>query len=110
MKAPVLSLPVALLILGVGSAPAQEPPSIPETLSLDDALELAERYNPTYRQTANDRGPAAWAVRNAYASFLPTFTVSSNATYQGAGTQFFLTNEFTQQQLNHCCRVGTLCA
>ena len=87
----------SLLVLGAGSAAAQvQPPSMPQTLSLDDALELAERYNPTYRQTANDRAPAAWAVRNAYSSFLPTFSVSSSATYRGAGTQRFLTTEFTQ--------------
>ena len=96
MKARALSLLGALLVGTAGSAVAQAPPSMPETLSLQDALDLAERYNPTYRQTLNDRAPAAWGVRNAYASFLPTLNVSSSGTYRGAGTQRFLTTEFTQ--------------
>jgi len=64
--------------------------SIPQRLSLEEALDLAETYSPVYLQTANDRGPAAWGVRNAYASFVPTLNVSSSATYQGAGVQRFL--------------------
>ncbi len=97
MNARAFTLIGSLLLLGAGSAAAQvQPPSMPQTLSLDEALELAERYNPTYRQTANDRAPAAWAVRNAYSSFLPTFDVSSSATFRGKGTQRFLTTEFTQ--------------
>ncbi len=97
MNARAFTLIGSLLVLGAGSTAAQiQPPSMPQTLSLDEALELAERYNPTYRQTANDRAPAAWAVRNAYSSFLPTFNVSSSATFRGAGTQRFLTTEFTQ--------------
>lgn len=96
MKARAMSLLGTLLIGAAGAAVAQAPPSMPETLSLQDALDLAERYNPTYRQTANDRAPAAWAVRNAYASFLPSLSVSSTGTFRGAGTQRFLTTEFTQ--------------
>ncbi len=70
--------------------------SIPQQLSLEEALDLAETYSPTYLQTANDRAPAAWGVRNAYANFIPSFTASSNATYQGAGVQRFLIQEFRQ--------------
>ena len=86
------------LLLGMsGAAFAQTPlPSIPQTISLEDALDLAEQYSPTYLLTANDRGPAAWGVRNAYAAFLPSFTVSSSATYRGAGVQRFLLEEFVQ--------------
>ncbi len=87
-----------ILLLGVTSvATAQNRlPSIPQTLSLQDAIDLAETYSPTYLATANDRSPAAWGVRNAYASLLPTLTASTRATYRGAGTQRFLTTEFTQ--------------
>ncbi len=62
---------LSILFLGVATAATaqQRLPSIPQTLSLQDALDLAENYSPTYLQTANDRAPAAWAVRNAYASF-----------------------------------------
>ncbi|MCZ6916734.1 MAG: TolC family protein [Gemmatimonadetes bacterium] len=96
MKTRVLSL-LGLLAVGTVGATAQgRLPSIPQTLSLQDALELSEIYSPIYAQTLNDRGPAAWGVRNAYGSFLPTLNVSSNATYSGAGTQRFLTTNFVQ--------------
>ncbi|UCD25781.1 MAG: TolC family protein [Gemmatimonadota bacterium] len=71
--------------------------TIPQNLSLRDAVELATRYNPTYLQTANDYAPAAWGVRNAYAAFLPTFGISGSMSYAGAGTQnFFGTTSFEQ--------------
>ena len=89
---------LSILLLGVTTAAAAQNrlPSVPQTLSLQDALDLAETYSPTYMQAANDRGAAAWGVRNAYASFLPSLTASSNATYRGAGVQRFLTTEFRQ--------------
>jgi outer membrane protein TolC len=59
-------------------------------------VDLATQYNPGYRQTQNNHGPAVWGVRNAYASFLPTFSVSGRASYSGAGTQNFLTTSFQQ--------------
>ena len=89
---------LGILLLGISTAATTQNrlPSIPQTLSLEDALDLAEDYSPIYLQTANDRAPAAWGVRNAYASFLPTLNASTRATYRGAGTQRFLTTEFTQ--------------
>ena len=89
---------LSILLLGVTTAATAQDrlPSVPQTLSLQDALDLAETYSPIYRQAANDRGAAAWGVRNAYASFLPSLTASSNATYRGAGVQRFLTTEFRQ--------------
>jgi outer membrane protein TolC len=71
-------------------------PTVPQSLSLRDAVDLATRYNPGYRQTQNNHGPAVWGVRNAYAAFLPTFGVSGRASYSGAGTQNFLTTSFEQ--------------
>ncbi len=97
MNASATSLFSILLLGATTAATAQNRlPSIPQTLSLQDALALAETYSPTYKQTANDRGAAAWGVRNAYASFIPTLTATTNATYRGAGVQRFLTTEFRQ--------------
>jgi outer membrane protein len=48
---------------------------------------MAVRYSPTHRQAANDHGPAAWGVRNAFASFLPSLSLSGGAGYTGAGSQ-----------------------
>ncbi|HXV85422.1 MAG TPA: TolC family protein [Gemmatimonadales bacterium] len=71
-------------------------PTVPQSLSLDDAVNLAAQYSPTYRQTANDRGPAGWGLRNAYASFLPSLSANGRVDYTGAGSQTFLTQEFIQ--------------
>ena len=82
-----------------GTAGAQRGalPSVPQTLSLEDAIELAIEHSPIFRQIANDRAAAAWGVRNAYASFLPRFDVSGGAQYRGAGTLTFLATEFEQR-------------
>lgn len=92
----------SVLVIGLLAAPgalaAQRAtlPSVPQSLGLDEALELAVRHNPIYRQTANDRGPAAWGVRNALAQlFMPSFSANGAFNYQGAGRQRFLTQEFT---------------
>lgn len=95
---------IRLFLLGAAlavpvAAGAQQPilPSVPQTLALRDAIDLAERYNPTFRQTANDRGPAGWGVRNAFAQLiLPSVTATGGFGYRGAGRQRFLTAEFVQ--------------
>lgn len=89
---------LGIMLLGAAAAGTAQNrlPSIPQTLSLEDALDLAERYNPRYLATANNRGPAAWGVRNAYAAFIPSLTATASATYRGAGVQRFLTTEFLQ--------------
>lgn len=58
----------------------------PATLTLQEALSLARRHNPGYRAIANDEGVADWSVAEAYASFLPQVSVSSDLSYQLAGT------------------------
>ncbi len=92
-----------ILILGVAiggptAALAQDPtlPSVPQSLSLRDAIELAAEYNPGLRQTANDIAGAEWLVRNAYGSFLPRLDASGGMSFRGSGTQTFLTTEFAQ--------------
>jgi len=70
--------------------------SVPTTLSLADAIQLAREHNPAYRQSINDRHPAAWGVRNAYANLLPSVTASGGIGYAGSGEQTFLTQSFSQ--------------
>lgn len=82
------------LVLCPTLALAQQP--APARLSLADALAIAREHSPTYRQVLNDRGPAAWGVRNAYGEFLPSFSVSGGAAYSGPGEQRFLTASFSQ--------------
>src|SRR2546427_11929920 len=83
-----LSLSVALVVCPA-VAFGQHP--VPANLSLADAITLARANNPAYRQTIHDRAPAAWGVRNAYASLLlPTVTASGGIGYAGPGQQRFL--------------------
>jgi len=94
-----LGLTVILVATGTVCLAAQQPvlPSVPQELSLADAVDLALHYNPSYRQVANDRSSAAWGVRNAYTQlFLPSLSTSMGFNYRGAGSQTFLTQEFNQ--------------
>lgn len=68
-----------------GGAGAQEP----ATLTLERALELARTNNPSFLAVRNDEGPASWAVREAYANFLPTASVSGGARYEDGGAALF---------------------
>src|SRR6266508_2580995 len=94
---------VAGLLLGPAAvAVAQQPttPSKPGStagLSLADAIAVAREKNPAYRQAQNNRGPAAWGVRNAYSSLLiPSITASGGMSYTGPGSQTFLAQSFSQ--------------
>lgn len=70
---------------------------VPSNLTLADAIALARANNPTYRTAIHDRGPAAWQVREAWASLLaPTVTASGGLGYAGPGQQTFLTSSFSQ--------------
>ena len=92
MKTLVLSFG---LLSAAGAAAAQQ--RVPATLSLADALTIARDHNPTYRQTVNNRGPAAWATRNAFANLLiPQVTAQGSLGYSGTGSQRFLTSNFSQ--------------
>jgi outer membrane protein len=76
---------LAALLLA-GSLSAQE---VPASLSLEEALDIARRNNPTYLQVENDRHQADWDVRQAYGQLLPTASASSSVNWQGVGEQSF---------------------
>ena len=83
------------LLCVAGTASAQQ--AVPATLSLADALRIARDHNPTYRQAENNRAPAAWGTRNAFASLvIPQVTASGSLGYSGTGSQRFLTSNFSQ--------------
>jgi outer membrane protein len=87
-----------LYVAALAAAPAlAAQQSAPARLSLADALSLARANNPAYRQALNDRGPAAWGVRNALSSLLlPSVNLSGGIGYTGSGQQNFLSSSFTQ--------------
>ena len=78
-------LGVAALLMASPLA-AQE---VPASLSLDDALEIARRNNPTYLQAENNRHQADWDVKAAYGQLLPSASANSSVGWQGAGEQQF---------------------
>lgn len=79
-------LPMAACLIGLASqAGAQQT----ATLTLDEAVMLARRNNPSFRQTANMRRSADMAVRSAYANLLPSVGASLSGRYQQSGQQFF---------------------
>src|ERR1041385_1820915 len=78
------------------SIPGFERPRVTSTLSIGDALGFAHQNSPAYRQAVNERAPANWGVRSAYASFLPTFNVSGGLGYTGAGSSTFGGQAFNQ--------------
>ncbi|HXE57450.1 MAG TPA: TolC family protein [Gemmatimonadales bacterium] len=69
------------------STPAAPPPAV--SLTLAEALELARRNSPAFRQVRNDAGPARWAVRNAYGNLLPTVNSGVDFGYTGSGQSNF---------------------
>ncbi|MGH7665372.1 MAG: TolC family protein [Gemmatimonadaceae bacterium] len=59
------------------------------TLTLAEAVALARRSNPVYRQVANDGRAANAAVRSAYGAFLPRVDGSLGTRFQEGGEQIF---------------------
>ena len=83
--------------VAVAQQPTTATPSSTAGLSLADAIASARVKNPAFREVQNNRGPAAWGVRNAYSSlFVPSFAVSGGMSYTGPGSQTFLTQSFSQ--------------
>jgi outer membrane protein len=58
------------------------------TLTLDEAIALARRNNPTFRTTVNARRSADAQLRSAYAGLLPSVSANLSGRYQVAGQQF----------------------
>ena len=91
-----------LLVLGLlvpTIAAAQEPttpaptaslqPAPTAGLSLADAFSTALAKNPDYLQWLNNERPANMAVKSAYASFIPSASVSGGFNYTGSGSSNF---------------------
>jgi outer membrane protein len=79
-------------LLAVAAAlPAQPAPARPAgpTLTLDEAITLARRNNPTFQQSVNERRRAAAAVRSAYGALAPQISSSFYTQYRQGGQQLF---------------------
>src|ERR1700674_1546251 len=85
-----------LLLLGLVAvttqASAQLVPrdSVPSTtLTIDQAIDIARRNNPSLQQTLNNRIGAHAAVRSAYGALLPSADAALSAQSQQGGQQIF---------------------
>ena len=65
------------------------PDSADRSLTLQEALTLATRFNPALRQASNDIRGANAAVRAAYGGFLPSVDASLSSEFQQGGRQIF---------------------
>jgi outer membrane protein len=81
-------LKLSLLALAV-VAPLGAQSTVPPTLTLEEAVNIAKRNNPTYLEQLNGRRRAENAVRNAYGAFLPTASTGMNSSFRQGKPQFF---------------------
>lgn len=101
LRRSLLHLVLALVLLvipglsGTLDLTAQE--VMPESLTLEEALELARRNNPGFQATRNDLDVADWNVRAAYGAWLPSASVVGGFGWQGSGNQNF--GSITAEQL-----------
>ena len=71
------------------ASPAWAQERLPAALTLEDALQAALRNNPGVQAARNDLQVANWNLNSAYGSWLPSASLSSSVSWQGAGEQRF---------------------
>lgn len=71
------------------TASLQAAPVARQGLSLSDALSTALAKNPDYLQWLNNESPASMAVKSAYATYIPSASVSGGFNYTGSGSSNF---------------------
>lgn len=74
---------------GVAPVPAAGQEAVPASLTLRQALEIALRNNPRIQAVRNDVTVADWNLNSAYGALLPSASLSSSVSWQGAGEQRF---------------------
>ena len=86
--------PAALVLAGLlGASPLPSPiggqERVPASLTLAEALEIAFRNNPRLQSARNDIVVADWTLNSAYGAWLPSASLGSGLSWQGAGEQRF---------------------
>ena len=69
----------------IGSAAPVTAQDVPERLSLEQAIEIAQTTNPGFLQTRNDEALADWNVREAWGQLMPSANASGGLNWQGSG-------------------------
>jgi outer membrane protein len=78
---------VCLLLATPFAANAQAP--LNGEISLEEAIELAHRFNPDYRTQEAQGDRTSWAIREAWGGFLPSANVSTGLGYSAPGERRF---------------------
>lgn len=81
-------LRTSLLLLGLAT-PLAAQSATRATLTLAEAIDIAQKNNPGYLQSVNGRTRASAAVRSAYGQLLPSADASFGASYREGRPQFF---------------------
>lgn len=80
---------LVLVVSAHAGSPARAQERLPAALTLEDALQAALRNNPGVQAARNDLRVADWNLNSAYGSWLPSASLSSSVSWQGAGQQRF---------------------
>lgn len=86
----ITSLVLGLTAIGTQAAAQANGP----VLTLQEAVELAVRNNPTYLQSTTGRTRAGAAMRTAYGNLLPNVSTSFGSSYREGRQQFFAGQAF----------------
>jgi outer membrane protein len=79
---------VAILAIPAQLAAQQAPATSGSTLSLEQAISVAQRNNPQFLQTQNLLRDAQANVKSAYGALMPQSTASFGSSYTQGGTQY----------------------
>jgi outer membrane protein len=88
MRHLVAALAVAFAPVAVLAQQPEPQPSGP-VLTLEEAVQLALRNNPTHLQSTTQRGRAGTALRSAYGTLLPTLSSDAGMSFRAGGTEQF---------------------
>ncbi|HTR77587.1 MAG TPA: hypothetical protein VMH39_05735, partial [Gemmatimonadaceae bacterium] len=80
---------VAFLAAAGHTVAAQGPVFSGNTLTVDEAVNIARQNNPTFLQSQNGRRTADAQVTSARGALLPSSSASFNSGFQQGGRQFF---------------------
>jgi outer membrane protein len=104
----------AFLLVAASSAafaqvqPAAQTQASGPILTLEEAVQLAVRNNPTHLQTLSARNRSGASVRSAYGAFLPSVNSSITGGFREGGTEIFGGQEFgaSSDRLNSSYSIG----
>ncbi len=78
---------VALMAAGPALAQTRDSSAAPAVLSLNEAISIARRNNPTFQQSRSARNRAGAALRSSYAAFIPDITTGFGTTFREGGQE-----------------------